>query len=95
MSPVWPRAFQAVSQTIKVMAILDPQQQYYIGYWAGEGGAQLLYAPGSRSICAWGVQADAEDFGLRMRTPLQIVAVSGALLLGRNEEVLLNPSATS
>ena len=73
------------------MAILDPQQQYYVGYWAGEGGAQLLLAPGSKSIYVWGAQEDAEVFGRRMRTPLQIVAVSGVSLLESSEKVLLNP----
>lgn len=74
------------------MSSLDPQQQYYIGFWAGEGGAQPLCAPGSTSMCAWSVKEDAELFGLRMKTPLQVVAVTGARLLAGADQVVLNPS---
>jgi hypothetical protein len=74
------------------MSSLDPQQQYYIGFWAGEGGAQPLYAPGSTSMYAWDIREDAELFGLRMKTPLQIVSVSGARLLAGTDYVVLNPS---
>jgi hypothetical protein len=43
-------------------------------------------------MCAWSVKEDAELFGLRMKTPLQVVAVTGASLLAGADQVVLNPS---
>lgn len=81
--------------TVYIVADLDPKRQYYIGFWASEGGGQALCAPDNRTLCVWGSEEEAKLVAFAMKTPLQIVAVSGEKLLEAGQPLLLKSVAVS
>lgn len=79
--------------TVSTMIKLDPKRQYYIGFWASEGGGRALCASDNYTLCVWESEKEAKLVAFAMKTPLQIVAVSGEKLLEAGQPLLLKSVA--